>query len=1408
MNPKLVKKFSELTVSDISNIGGKGASLWKMYNNKFPVPDGFIILSNTFDRFLKENKLNAIIETKLKNLEIKKVHTIQETSKLIQELIISKKIPKDIEEEILKAYDLLNYKYTAIRSSAIDEDSNLASWAGQLDSFLNTTKPNLIKNIKKCWASLFSTRAIFYRLKKGNKKKNISMAVVVQNMINSEKSGIAFSVHPITEDINQLIIEAGYGLGEAIVSGAITPDSYIVNKKELRIIKTNINDQKKGLYRGKNKGQEWKPINKLNKTQILNVNEIKELSKLVIKIEKYYGFPCDIEWTYEKGKFYITQSRPITTLKKEKRKISNKDIDTKHSSQKDIKKINLGDYNDYQKLFEWREGGLPFIISDISMTYYKYVEGYLITYNNNVWTAFITKKGMKKTLQEGLEIYSNYDKFNELKKNFEKYCNQSKKLFETTSNKTLTKEKVKQILDSMCKLLHFYSKTEYFYTDKAFKHSKKDSGTKNILEQIGEYRLKGREYLNKVFLGPESYLDLMLTILSSKFSISIKDLKFYSIKELISLFDNITVKDLILKKRRISYIMIADKGNIKKLEGNKAKQELNKFFKLNNTRTQILFGNIANPGKIQGIVKIADYGYNNFKKSKDFIKDMKKGEILVAETTAPEIILACNKASAILTNQGGIMSHAAIVSRELRIPCIVGLNNATTILKNGDEVIVDANNGTVEIINKNKFEIENLSNSQRLFKWLSTLPFLITSIFTTGYKNFNILILSDKKLWSSYIHLNNFKNTLDEGLNFYSSKTKYKNYVNNFNKYKIESETYFKKYLTKDKINKKETKEFLDLITKVFAYSTKVEFYYTDKAFFEQKNNKTIEENFKNFESFKLNMRKQLNKIFFEKNPYITRFVKKLSKQFNISSSDLWNYNKKEILNLFEGKYLDKEKIEKRKIAYIIKVENKKEKFICGKNAEKIIEKVNNKNKNNSKIIKGQIANKGFKRGFAKVIKFGINDFSKLNDMIESMKKDDILVAETTAPEIIIACQKASAIITNQGGMMSHAAIVSREMNIPCIVGTDIATEIIQDGQEIEVDANKGTVKILNNDSIQRSNYVSLMRFTNVPLLLDFYYLEPKIKYNVLAINNNSERTVYYPKKEFEKSLNDGKKFYATENLEKFEENIRNSANNWLFITKQLAKKKEYDYEEIISFCKALKNFYSFYDLTDFYMTDKAINIIKKEMPHFGKLKKDMRIVINQILLGDKGLYNIIFQKLGKQFNINQSTLLYMTPDELKELFKSGKKISTDNRIKQYIIRVKGKKLMLDKNINKFSEFKEEKNILEVKGVTASKGKIIGKAVIFPNDFKDLNKLNKAIKKMKKGDILFAETTSPEIMPACSKAGAIITNQGGLMSHAAIISRELKIPCIVGTNIGTKVFNDEEIVEVDANNGIVKKKSL
>lgn len=312
---KFTRAFKYLSKNDVAIAGGKGASLGEMTQAGFPVPEGFVVLASAFDYFLKETALFSAIDSALHKVNYKDMNSVEQASEAIQEMILSREIPAQIAAEVLQNFKKLNATFVAVRSSATAEDSASAAWAGQLNTYLNTIDKTLLENVKKCWASLFTPRAIFYRFEKNLHDHHISVAIVVQKMIASEIAGVAFSVHPVTCDTNQMIIESGYGLGEALVSGQITPDNYVVEKDKLKITDKTIASQQKMLVRAVGGGDSWQEVAEAKQAlQKLSDKQILLLAKLLLKIEQHYGFPVDVEWAFADGKLYILQSRPITTL--------------------------------------------------------------------------------------------------------------------------------------------------------------------------------------------------------------------------------------------------------------------------------------------------------------------------------------------------------------------------------------------------------------------------------------------------------------------------------------------------------------------------------------------------------------------------------------------------------------------------------------------------------------------------------------------------------------------------------------------------------------------------------------------------------------------------------------------------------------------------------------------------------------------------------------------------------------------------------------------------------------------------------------------------------------------------------------------------------------------------------------
>jgi pyruvate,water dikinase len=336
--------LKEISKNSISKVGGKGANLGEMYNAKLPIPKAFAVTADTYRLFLERTGIQHEINQSLKNLDIENTGQLKETAEKIQNIILSVPMPQDIKKDIIKAYsnlnidqDLINQApsalqfikagrdnpFVAVRSSATAEDLPSASFAGQQETYLNIKGPEqVLQAVHQCWASLYTARAIYYREKNNFEHSKVYIAVIVQKMINSSKAGVMFTIDPTTNE-KEILIEAAYGLGDAVVSGSISPDQYKIDKEDLKIKNIKVNKKEWMLYRDSNTGRTTKRVlqDKKANSQVLNEEEIKKLSHLALQIEEHYKTPQDIEFAIEDQNIFIVQTRPITTIKQIEEKI-------------------------------------------------------------------------------------------------------------------------------------------------------------------------------------------------------------------------------------------------------------------------------------------------------------------------------------------------------------------------------------------------------------------------------------------------------------------------------------------------------------------------------------------------------------------------------------------------------------------------------------------------------------------------------------------------------------------------------------------------------------------------------------------------------------------------------------------------------------------------------------------------------------------------------------------------------------------------------------------------------------------------------------------------------------------------------------------------------------------------------
>ncbi|MDD1673020.1 MAG: phosphoenolpyruvate synthase, partial [Methanomicrobiales archaeon] len=316
-NAPNILTLEEITKDDIPLVGGKGASLGEMTTIGLPVPPAFVVTAQAYRKFLVESSIEEELFGKLEGIDIEKTDVLEKASATAKELILKTPMPNYLKTEIKKAYQAMGKNVVvAVRSSATAEDLPGASFAGQQETFLNIVGfDDLLEAVQKCWASLFTPRAIYYRSRQGFQDRQVNIAVVVQQMIPAEKAGVMFTSHPVTGE-PETIVEGSWGLGEAIVSGTVSPDKYVYNRRKGKVVDRVIGTKKIAIVPDGKKGtKEVELSREKQEGQALSEDEVRNLAEFGKIAEEHYGSPQDVEWAIVKDQIYILQSRPITTIK-------------------------------------------------------------------------------------------------------------------------------------------------------------------------------------------------------------------------------------------------------------------------------------------------------------------------------------------------------------------------------------------------------------------------------------------------------------------------------------------------------------------------------------------------------------------------------------------------------------------------------------------------------------------------------------------------------------------------------------------------------------------------------------------------------------------------------------------------------------------------------------------------------------------------------------------------------------------------------------------------------------------------------------------------------------------------------------------------------------------------------------
>ena len=324
--PALVRWFADVGREDVPLVGGKGANLGEMTRAGLPVPNGFVITAEAFRRFMSASGLEAQLRATLSRTDVDDTARLQKTSATLKETVRNAALPDDIRAAIRDAYDRLStprephdggQAFVAVRSSATVEDATQFSFAGMFESFLDIRGAEQLERVvRECWASAFGARVLFYRVKQGSADE-MAVAVVVQRMVRSEKSGVMFTADPSSGARDRMVIEAAWGLGEVVVGGQVTPDHYELDKASLVPVQRSIGRKEFALVRDDATGGTVRVElagTERAAAEVLTATELRAVAELGQRVEAHYGAPQDVEFAVEGGTVFLTQTRPITTL--------------------------------------------------------------------------------------------------------------------------------------------------------------------------------------------------------------------------------------------------------------------------------------------------------------------------------------------------------------------------------------------------------------------------------------------------------------------------------------------------------------------------------------------------------------------------------------------------------------------------------------------------------------------------------------------------------------------------------------------------------------------------------------------------------------------------------------------------------------------------------------------------------------------------------------------------------------------------------------------------------------------------------------------------------------------------------------------------------------------------------------
>jgi phosphohistidine swiveling domain-containing protein len=668
-----VRRFEEIRKRELALAGGKGASLVRMTQAGLPVPPGYIVLSTAFDEFINRAGLRVQIRDLLESIRRGDGKAVRIAHK-IQNTIHCTPIPRDIRRDIHHHFQSLGSHHVAVRSSANVEDSATSAWAGQFETYLNTTRSTLLRNIKRCWAAAFSSHVILYWQAKRTQQKAVTMAVIVQSMVRSEVSGISFSTNFQEANNNEIVIEAAPGLGDKIVRGQVSPDRWVVNKRFHKLIP--VSPAPHGL---------------------MGDSAVRKLAKLVSRAEKLFCFPVDVEWAYARKKLFLLQARPISVQRQSVRPSPRWRPYASTLKVKLPQPTSLS--SDAAYFLNFKGSHIPLFYAELlrkAHDPFRVVLAHSRTLDNTYW-EYIPRHELRRARRAAARLFLSHHAFKRYAQRLSSTFSKGERGLRRIASEPVTKLRVQAFLRWTDAIFRNYTKMDAFYTDlmySEFGTSLRFKRTLNTYEKLKEnYRAK----LNALFFQKGAFAATIMEKIAVRHSVMRSEIWWYKPDELITLFSTGPISSDLIRRRQQAYLLTGSFQKPRTYFGGSALSRIRKLVQA--PQAEVVRGDVASIGNgriLIGRVRNVQVDFSRIDRAQLQLRRMRRNDILVISATGPEVLEAMYKASAIITDAGGLLSHAAITSRELGIPCIVNTRFGTTLLKTGDRVEIDPYQGTVK----------------------------------------------------------------------------------------------------------------------------------------------------------------------------------------------------------------------------------------------------------------------------------------------------------------------------------------------------------------------------------------------------------------------------------------------------------------------------------------------------------------------------------------------------------------------------------------------------------------------------------------------------------------------------------------------------------------------------------------